>query len=105
MAQVLLSASMGSMFYEAIYVDDTVLWDPVKGISETFSGAQVAFHKPGETITLFPVKVDASSTVRGCRTGRARRISGPDHGASSATRTGDRGRHHDRRSWCRRPGA
>jgi hypothetical protein len=42
------------MFYEAIYVDDTVLWDPVKGISETFSGAQVAFCKPGETITLFP---------------------------------------------------
>jgi hypothetical protein len=84
---VLLSASMGSMFYEPIYVDDTVLWDPVKDISETFSGAQVAFYKPGETVTLFPVKVDASSTVSSFRTGRARRISRPDHGVSSAAQS------------------
>jgi hypothetical protein len=62
---VLLSVSMGSMSYEALYVDDTVLWDPVNGISSTFTGAQVAFYEPGETVTLFPVNVDASSEVNG----------------------------------------
>src|SRR5262245_60025163 len=30
---VLLSVSMGSMAYEALYDDDTVFWDPVNGIS------------------------------------------------------------------------
>src|SRR6516225_2850255 len=62
---VLLSVSMGSMAYEALYVDDTVLWDPVNGISSTFTGAQVAFYEPGQTVTLFPVNVDASSEVNG----------------------------------------
>src|SRR5215470_14656507 len=62
---VLLSVSMGSMAYEALYVDDTVLWDPVNGISSTFTGAQVAFYEPGQTVTLFPVDVDASSEVNG----------------------------------------
>jgi hypothetical protein len=62
---VLLSVSMGSMAYEALYVDDTVLWDPVNGISSTFTGAQVAFYEPGQTVTLFPVNVDASPEVNG----------------------------------------
>jgi hypothetical protein len=62
---VLLSVSMGSMSYEAVYVDDTVLWDPVNGISATFAGAQLVLYEPGETITLFPVNVEASAEVTG----------------------------------------
>jgi hypothetical protein len=62
---VLLSVSMGSMSYEALYLDDTVLWDPVNGLSATFTGAQVAFYEPGAAVTLFPVNVAASPEVSG----------------------------------------
>ncbi|MGY3689935.1 hypothetical protein ACVIGA_000015 [Bradyrhizobium sp. USDA 3240] len=62
---VLLSPTMGSMEYEAIYVDDTVLWDSTNGISATFPGAQIAFYEPGATVTLFPTNVDQSSEVSG----------------------------------------
>jgi hypothetical protein len=62
---VLLSVSMGSMSYEALYLDDTVLWDPVNGISGTFSGAGVAFYEPGQAVTLFPVNVESSAEVSG----------------------------------------
>jgi hypothetical protein len=62
---VLLSVSMGSMSYETIYVDETVFWDPVDGISSTFAGAQVAFYEPGDPVTLFPVNVEASAEVNG----------------------------------------
>jgi hypothetical protein len=62
---VLLSVSMGSVSYEALYLDDTVLWDPVNGISATFPGAQVAFCEPGQAVTLFPTNVAASSEVQG----------------------------------------
>ena len=57
---------MGSFSYEALYVDDTILWDPVNGISSTFAGyAQVAFYEPGAAVTLFPVNVDQSIEVNG----------------------------------------
>jgi hypothetical protein len=62
---VLLSVSMGSVSYEALYLDDTVLWDPVNGVSATFLGAQVAFYEPGQAVTLFPVNVEASEEVSG----------------------------------------
>jgi hypothetical protein len=70
---VLLSVGMGSLDYAALYVDQTVLWDPVNGVNSTFSatdsagniGAQVAFYEPGATVTLFPVNVDSSIEVSG----------------------------------------
>ncbi|MBR0940267.1 hypothetical protein ABIF65_003368 [Bradyrhizobium japonicum] len=62
---VLLSPTMGSMDYEALYLDDTVFWTPEDGISATFPGAQVAFYEPGETVTLFPTNVDQSVEVSG----------------------------------------
>ncbi|MDI3559562.1 host specificity factor TipJ family phage tail protein [Bradyrhizobium sp. Arg816] len=62
---VLLSPTMGSMAYEALYLDDTVFWTPGGGISASFPGAQVAFYEPGETVTLFPTNVDQSAEVSG----------------------------------------
>ncbi|UFX42057.1 DUF1983 domain-containing protein [Bradyrhizobium sp. 41S5] len=62
---LLLSVSMGSMSYEKIYVEDTVFWDPVNGVSAAFAGAQVAFYAPGATVTLFPTNVDQSTEVTG----------------------------------------
>lgn len=62
---VLLSTTMGSMEYEALYLDDTLFWDPDDGISASFPGAQVAFYEPGADVTLFPTNVDQSSEVSG----------------------------------------
>jgi hypothetical protein len=62
---VLLSVTMGSLAYEALYIDDTLLWDATSGVSASFPGVQVAFYEPGQTITLFPVNVDQSSEVSG----------------------------------------
>ena len=62
---VLLSVSMGSVSYEALYLDDTVLWDSVNGISATFPGAQLAFYELGQAVTLFPTNVAASAEVQG----------------------------------------
>ncbi|MGY4224322.1 hypothetical protein ACVMIH_001683 [Bradyrhizobium sp. USDA 4503] len=62
---LLLSVSMGSMSYEKIYVDDTIFWDSVNGVSASFAGAQVAFYEPGATVTLFPTNVDQSAEVTG----------------------------------------
>lgn len=62
---VLLSTTMGSLDYEALYIDDTILWDPTNGVSASFPGAQVAFYEPGADVTLFPVNVDQSSEVTG----------------------------------------
>lgn len=62
---VLLAPTMGSMEYEALYLDDTLFWDPDDGISATFPGAQVAFYAPGEEVSLFPTNVDQSSEVSG----------------------------------------
>lgn len=62
---VLLSVGMGSFSYEQLYIDDTPLWDPVAGISPSFTGAQVAFYEAGDHVTLFPVNVDASVEVTG----------------------------------------
>lgn len=62
---VLLSPTMGSLSYEALYIDDTILWDSINGVSATFPGAQVAFYEPGATVSLFPVNVDSSIEVSG----------------------------------------
>lgn len=62
---VLLAPTMGSMAYEALYLDDTVFWTPGGGISASFPGAQVAFYEPGATVTLFPTNVDQSIEVSG----------------------------------------
>ncbi len=62
---ILLSIGMGSFEYENLYIDDTILWDPINGVSSTFTGAQVAFYEPGATVTLFPTNVDASVEVTG----------------------------------------
>jgi len=61
---VLLSVTMGSMDYEALYVDDTLLWHASTGIEPGFD-CQIAFYEPGQTVALFPVNVDQSSEVTG----------------------------------------
>jgi len=61
---VLLSVTMGSMEYEALYIDDTLLWHAGAGVELGFD-CQIAFYEPGQTITLFPVNVDQSSEVSG----------------------------------------
>ncbi|MCW2130753.1 hypothetical protein M2226_009552 [Bradyrhizobium elkanii] len=43
---VLLSATMGSMQYETVYIDDTVFWDQTNGIAAAFTDAQIAFYGP-----------------------------------------------------------
>ncbi|SHJ69729.1 protein of unknown function [Bradyrhizobium lablabi] len=62
---VLLSVGMGSFSYENLYIDNTILWDPINGVSASFPGAQVAFYEPGATVTLFPTNVDSSIEVSG----------------------------------------
>jgi hypothetical protein len=62
---VLLSVSMGSVSYEALFLDDTVFWDQVNGISAAFPGAQLAFYEPGQAVTLFPTNVASSTEVSG----------------------------------------
>jgi hypothetical protein len=59
---VLLSTTMGSMAYEAIYIDDTVLWTQAGGITPGFA-CDIALYEPGQTVTLFPVNVEQSSQV------------------------------------------
>jgi hypothetical protein len=68
---------MGSMSYEALYVDDTVLWDPVNGISLTFTGVHVAFYEPGGRPSRCFRSMSTPhprSTVSSCLMARARRI-------------------------------
>ncbi|WP_454629518.1 host specificity factor TipJ family phage tail protein [Bradyrhizobium cenepequi] len=62
---VLLSTTMGSLEYENLFIDDTVLWDSSTGISASYPGAQVAFYEPGQEITLFPTNVATSDEVSG----------------------------------------
>ncbi|MGY3605662.1 MULTISPECIES: host specificity factor TipJ family phage tail protein [unclassified Bradyrhizobium] len=62
---VLLSTTMGSLEYENLFIDDTVLWDSATGISASYPGAQVAFYEPGQEVTLFPTNVVASDEVSG----------------------------------------
>ncbi|WBU27597.1 host specificity factor TipJ family phage tail protein [Rhodopseudomonas palustris] len=62
---VLLSVSMGSMAYEALYVDDTLLWTAGGGLVDSFAGTEIAFYEPGQTVTLFPKNVHSSSEVTG----------------------------------------
>jgi hypothetical protein len=85
---VLLSVSMGSLSYEALYVDDTILWDPINGVSPTFTGASVAFYEPGETVTLFPVNVDASAEVSGQQLPDGSGTNGGQYVAATATSPG-----------------
>src|SRR4051812_25708963 len=61
---VLMSTTMGSLDYEAVYIDDTVLWQAGAGVEPGFD-CQIAFYEPGQTVTLFPVNVDQSSEVGG----------------------------------------
>jgi hypothetical protein len=62
---VLLSVTMGSLEYENLFIDDTVLWDADDGISASYPEAQVAFYEPGEEVTLFPANVATSEEVSG----------------------------------------
>ena len=61
---VLLSTTMGSLDYEALYIDDTIMWTPA-GFQTGFESVQVAFYEPGETVTLFPTNVTQASEVTG----------------------------------------
>jgi hypothetical protein len=85
---ILLSTSMGSLAYETVYVDDTIFWDSADGISPTFAGAQIAFYQPGETVTLFPVNVDASSEVTGQQLPDGSGSNGGQFGGGSSTSPG-----------------
>ncbi len=62
---VLLSVSMGSMSYEALYVDDTLMWTATGGVVDNFAGTQIEFYEPGQQVTLFPANVHSSSEVSG----------------------------------------
>jgi hypothetical protein len=62
---VLLSVTMGSLAYEAIYNADTLMWDPVRGLAPGFEGVEIALYEPGEQVTLFPSNVSQSSEVNG----------------------------------------
>ncbi len=86
---ILLSVSMGSVAYEALYLDDTILWDSVNGISATFSGAQIAFYEPGEQVTLFPTNVASSSEVSGQQLPDGSGTSGGFFVSPTATTPGD----------------
>jgi hypothetical protein len=59
---VLLSPTMGSLAYEALYLDDTILWDHVNGISASFPGAQVAFYEPGAPVIVDHAAAAGSGT-------------------------------------------
>jgi hypothetical protein len=61
---VLLSVTMGSMEYEAIYIDDTILWTQAAGITPGYA-CDIALYEPGAAVTLFPVNVDQSAEVSG----------------------------------------
>ena len=60
----LLSLGMGRFSPEAIYLDDTLLWDSGTGVQSGFT-AEVEFYDPGETVTLFPTNVVSSGSVSG----------------------------------------
>lgn len=62
---VLLSVGLGTYSYENLYIDDTILWDSVDGVSDSFDGVQVAFYDPDEQIELFPTNVTQASEVNG----------------------------------------
>ena len=85
---VLLSVGMGSFSYEALYVSDTILWDPVNGVSATFTGAQVAFYEPGATVTLFPTNVDSSIEVTGQQLPDGSGTNGGQYVSATATTAG-----------------
>lgn len=62
---VLLSVSEGRLEYEALTIDDTILWTPAGGVDPTFSDVSIDFYDPDETVTLFPTNVVQSSEVSG----------------------------------------
>ncbi|WP_316214288.1 host specificity factor TipJ family phage tail protein [Bradyrhizobium sp. SZCCHNR2032] len=84
---VLLSVTMGSLEYEALYIDDTLLWHAGAGIEPGFD-AQIAFYEPGQTITLFPVNVDQSSEVTGQQLPSGSGTSGGQYGPSAGGPSG-----------------
>lgn len=61
---VLLSLGLGKYSAEAIYLDDTLLWDSGTGVQSGFD-AQIAFYDPDETVSLFPTNVVSSGEVSG----------------------------------------
>jgi hypothetical protein len=62
---VLLSIGIGKHSYENLFVDDTVLWDPVNGVSTAFTGVNVAFYEANAPVTLFPTNVTQADEVSG----------------------------------------
>jgi len=62
---VLLSIGLGKYSIETLYLDDTILWTTVDGVSDQFEGVEVDFYDPNENVTLFPVNVVQSSEVSG----------------------------------------
>jgi hypothetical protein len=62
---VLLSVTEGLAEYHNLYIDDTILWDSVEGVSDTFTDVEVAFYDPGEQVALFPTNVTQADEVSG----------------------------------------
>jgi len=62
---ILLAIGMGEYEYEQLFIDDTILWDTIDGISDTFSDVDVAFYAPDEQVELFPTNVTQAAEVSG----------------------------------------
>ncbi len=62
---LLFNIGCGKYAAEKIYIDETVLWDSSAGVSNDFTGVDLAFYGPGENVGLFPVNVVASGEVSG----------------------------------------
>lgn len=62
---VLLSVGLGKHSYEALYIDDTILWDSANGVSASFAGVSLAFYDPNQTVALFPTNVTQAAEVSG----------------------------------------
>lgn len=62
---LLLCRGAGKYQTEKIYIDDTILWDSVNGLSPSFTDVQFQFCDPGEPMTLFPSNVVSAVEVDG----------------------------------------
>lgn len=62
---VALCLGVGKYDVENIYIDDTILWNKNTGLSASFSGVDIQFVQPGESLTLFPSNVISSAEVNG----------------------------------------
>lgn len=52
-----MCVGVGTYTYEALLMDDTVLWDSTNGYNSQFSGVDIAFYDPGVPVTLFPLNI------------------------------------------------